>query len=41
MPTKLTAAKPESQQLDPPREWLFRIGSYGGMLFGFSAVLLI
>ena len=41
MPTKLTAAKPESQQLNPLREWLFRIGSYGGMLFGFSAVLLI
>ena len=41
MPTKLTAAKPESQQLNPLREWLFRIGSYGGMLLGFSAVLLI
>ena len=41
MPTKLTAAKPEIQQRNPLREWLFRIGSYGGMLFGFSAVLLI
>jgi signal transduction histidine kinase/CheY-like chemotaxis protein/HPt (histidine-containing phosphotransfer) domain-containing protein len=41
MPTKLTAAKPVSQQRNPLREWLFRIGSYGGTLFGFSAVLLI
>ena len=35
------AAKPESHERHRIREWLFRVGSYGGLLFGLSAVLLI
>jgi len=41
MPTKHIAAKPKILKRNYVREWLFRVGSYGSLLFGLSAVLLI
>ena len=41
MPTKHIAAKPKILERNFVREWLFHVGSYGSLLFGLSAVLLI
>jgi signal transduction histidine kinase/CheY-like chemotaxis protein/HPt (histidine-containing phosphotransfer) domain-containing protein len=41
MPAKHVAAKPENHERHPVRDWLLRIGAYGSLLFGLSAVLLI